>query len=103
MRKKELQGELEVIESFAMTSRNEFYLIGRLKAGEARENWFANITLNSSLVLTLRIKAVEEIEMASDRSKYILLIIGGEPEELDIFLSMRIGSETVGISIDGQD
>ena len=40
---KERKGQFEVIESFAIRRRKEFYLIGQLKEGEARENWFVNI------------------------------------------------------------
>jgi len=99
----QIQGRFEVIESFAVAARNEFYLIGQMKEGEIQENWFVHIKLNASLDLTLRIKAVEEVEMASDRHKYTLIIIEGEKEELDFMLGMRVGSEMVTITIEGED
>jgi hypothetical protein len=98
----DFQGRFEVIESFYIASRNEFYLIGQLKEGDIQENWFVNVILNSSLSLSIRIKALEEIEMASDRSTYKLVIIDGK-DDSDILLSLRIGSELVTITIDGAD
>lgn len=103
MLSKEIQGRFEVIESFIILSRKEFYLIGQIKEGTVQENWFVNITLNSSLSLTLRIKCVEEIQMASDGSKYTLVIIDGEEEELSLMLGLRVGSEMVSISVGGED
>lgn len=97
------QGRFEIIESFAIASRKEFYLIGTIKEGSIQENWFVRVGLNSSLDLTLRIKTIEEIEMASDRSKYTLIIINGEEELVDILLSLKLGCETVRITMDGED
>jgi len=99
-----IQGKFEVIESFAIASRNEFYMIGQLKEGEIRENWFVYVGLNSALNLTLRIKAVEEIVMASDGSKYTLIIIDSiEDNDWRLLLSLRVGSEMVEIRIEGEE
>lgn len=99
----DIQGRFEVVESFAIASRKEFYLIGQMKEGKIQENWFIHIGLNSSLGLTMRIKTIEEIEMASDISKYTLIIIEAEEDELEFMLSLRVGSEMVTITIEGED
>ena len=100
----DIQGKFEVIESFGIASRNEFYMIGQLKEGEIFENWFVRIHLNSSLKLTLRIKAVEEIALASDGSKYKLIIIDTqEHDSQDFLLALGVGSEMVEIGIEGED
>lgn len=98
----DIQGRFQVIESFYIANRNEFYLIGQLTEGAIQENWFVNVSLNSSLSLSIRIKALEEIEMASDRSKYRLVIIDGK-DDFDILLSLRVGSELVTITNYGAD
>ncbi|MGZ5244352.1 MAG: hypothetical protein ACXWW0_10655 [Bacteroidia bacterium] len=45
------RGVFEVVDSFAIKRRNEFYLIGNLKEGEVQPNWFINIPLNKTLSL----------------------------------------------------
>lgn len=60
------QGQFEVIDSFAIRHRNEFYLIGQLKEGTVQENWFINVLFNKSLSMTVRIAAVEDIEISSE-------------------------------------
>lgn len=69
---KEIKGEFEVIDSFAIRNRNEFYLIGEIKNGIVADNWFLNIPFNNSLSLSVRIKSIEEVEISSE-SKNILL------------------------------
>jgi len=97
------QGQFEVIDSFVIRRRNEFYLIGQLKEGTVREQWFINIPLNRSLSMTVRIASIEEVEISTDRHKYMLLIVTGEEEILNILLSMKIESELLDITIEGGD
>jgi len=97
------QALFEVIESFAIAGRNEFYLIGQLKEGTIEANWFINISFNSSLAMGVRIKSVEEIEMASDRSKYILIVVAADSELLDLLLGLGVGGELVTVTIAGED
>lgn len=61
------EGQFEVIDSFAIRRRNEFYLIGQVTEREIREGWFVGVPLNSSLSLTLRIAAIEEVELSSEK------------------------------------
>ena|SRR5688572_19956580 len=100
---KQVEGKFEVIDSFAIRRRNEFYLIGRIKEGIVKETWFINVPLNGSLAMTLRISKIEEVEITSETNKYTLLIICGDNETLDLLLGLNIGSESLDITIDGQD
>ncbi len=97
------QGQFEVIDSFLIRRRNEFYLIGRLKEGTVKERWFVQIPLSRSISLTVRIKSIEDVEMTNDKNKYKLLIIFGDNETLDLLLGLKIGSELLDITIEGED
>lgn len=95
------QGQFEVIDSFAIRRRNEFYLIGQLKDGVVQEKWFVNVPFNKSLSMTVRITAIEEVEVSSEENKYILLIVSGDNETIDLLLGLKIGSEFLEITIEG--
>lgn len=97
------QGQFEVIDSFAIRRRNEFYLIGQLKEGTVQENWFINVLFNKSLSITVRIAAVEDIEISSEGNKYKLLIASGDNETINLLLGLKIGSEFLDITIEGED
>ena len=103
MQAKTRQGLFEVIDSFAIKRRNEFYLIGQLKEGAVEQNWFINIPFNSSLSMTVRITSIEDVEISSDQAKYKLLILNGDNEMLDFLLAFKIGSEFLDITIEGND
>lgn len=104
MKPKATEGVFEVIDSFVIRKRNEFYLIGTLKEGNAKENWFVNIPLNSQFYLTLRIKQIDDVEITSEPGKkYTLIVVHGDNEALDLFLSLNIGSELLNISVEGED
>lgn len=97
------QGQFEVIDSFAIRRRNEFYLIGQLKEGTIEESWFLNVPFNSSLAMTIRISAIEDIEPSSEGNKYKLIIIKGNNETIDFLLGLKIESEFLDITIEGED
>ena len=97
------QGQFEVIDSFALRRRNEFYLIGQQIEGTVQERWFINVPLSKSLSLSVRIKAVEDIEISSEIRKYKLLIVSGDNETIDLLLGLKIGSELLDITIEGED
>ena len=97
------QGQFEVIDSFAIKRRNEFYLIGELKEGTVQEKWFVNVPFNSSLAMTLRISEIEDVDISSEDNKYKLLIVSGDEETLDMLLALKIGSEYLDITIEGED
>lgn len=104
MKTKVREGQFEVIDSFVIRRRNEFYFIGQMKEGTVKEQWFVNVPLNGQLSLTVRISTIEEVEITSERDKkYILLIVTGDSETLDLLLGLNIGSELLDITIDGQD
>ena len=98
-----IQGQFDVIDSFAIRRRNEFYLIGHLKEGVVQENWFINIPLNSSLAITVRITSIEDVEVAGEKNNYKLIIVTGENETLDLLIGLKIGSELLDITIQGED
>ena len=98
---KKVEGNFEVIDSFAIKRRNEFYIIGEFTEGTARVNWFINVQLNSSLALTLRISSIEDVELSSENKSYKLLIVSGDEQTIDMLLSLNIGSESVNITIEG--
>lgn len=97
------QGQFEVIDSFAIRRKNEFYLIGLLKEGSIQENWFVNIPFSGSLSLSARITAVEDVEISSEENKYKLIIVVGDEETTDLLLALKIGSEYLDITIEGED
>lgn len=97
------QGQFEVIDSFAIRRRNEFYLIGQLKEGIIEESWFLNVPFNSSLAMTIRISAIEEVEISSEHSKYKLIVVTGNNETIDLLLGLKIESEFLDITIEGED
>jgi len=97
------QGQFEVIDSFAIRRRNEFYLIGQLKEGTVQENWFINVPFNQSLSMTFRIKVIEDVEISSEDNKYKLLIVSGDNETIGLLLGLKIESEYLNITIEGQD
>ncbi len=101
--KEEIKGEFEVIDSFAIRSRNEFYLIGEIREGIVEVNWFLNIPFNQSLSLTVRIKSIEEVEISSESKKYKLIVVNADSELLNLLLGLHIGSEYLNITIEGQD
>lgn len=103
MNTKVRQGQFEVIDSFAIRRRNEFYLIGQLKEGTMQEKWFVNVPFNKSLSMTVRITAIEDIEISSEENKYKLLIVSGDTETIDFLLGLKIGSEYLDITIEGED
>lgn len=97
------QGLFEVIDSFAVRRRNEFYLIGLLKEGIVQEGWFINVSLNNSLSLTVRIMGVEDVEISSEQGEYKLLIAKGDHESIDLLLGLKIGNEFLDVTIEGED
>ena len=97
------QGQFEVIDSFAIRRRNEFYLIGQLKEGTVQEKWFINVPFNQSLSMTVRITTIEDVEISSEENKYKLLIVSGDTETIDLLLGLKIESEFLDITIEGED
>jgi hypothetical protein len=100
--KRSRQGVFNVIDSFAIKRRDEFYMIGNLKEGDVKENWFVNVPLNKSLSVTFRIWQIEDVDMSNEKEKYVLLIIK-DPEAIEILLGLNIGSELLDITIEGED
>ncbi len=122
---KDTVGVFEAIDSFAILTRNEFYIIGRLKEGYIPENGYAQIVLNSSLSFAYQINSAEQIIQSDDikgpvtfdvnnpnnselsvediKSSYTLLTISGEKVEILELLSLNIGSEDILLSLTGPD
>jgi hypothetical protein len=101
--KNNTQGQFEVIDSFVIRRREEFYLIGRLVKGTIQADWFLTIPFNSSFGMTIRISNIEEVEITGEKSNYLLLIFNGDGETLDLLLGLNIGSELLDITIEGAD
>lgn len=102
METKTRQGQFEVIDSFAIPRRNEFYLIGELKEGTVEENWFISVPLNSSLAMTVRISTIEDVEISSEKKTYKLLVVSAD-HDIDLLLGLHIESELLNITIEGED
>ena len=102
MEKPVAKGKFHAISSFAIKSRVEFYLIGTVVEGEIRTQWFINVPLNMALRLTLRIRQIEEVEMAGDKTKYLLLTIQDD-ETWSFLLGLDIGSEFLNSTEEGDD
>jgi hypothetical protein len=104
MEKRIVKGRFHAISSFAIKSRNEFYIIGQLLNGEVQTDWFANIQLNPVLDFALQIKLVEKVEMAGDETEYLLLTI--EERDDNFFsplLNVSISSELIEITVEGEE
>ena len=97
------RGRFQAIDSFAIRRRNEFYIIGILEEGEVQEQWFAHISLNPSLAITVRITQIETVEMANETQKYQLLVVAGDSQDTDLMLGLNIGLEPIMISTEGED
>jgi len=98
------QGVFEVIESFAITRLNVFYLIGTIKEGTIQANWFVNVPLNRSLSMTIRIHEIEEVLLSSQKQPLTLLIVNCEDQEMtELLLAQNINSESLDITIEGLD
>ena len=97
------QGVFEVIDSFAIRKRNQFYLIGKIFEGTIEENWFVHVPFNSNLAMTVRINKIEEIEMASEKEPHTLLIVDCDNESIDFFLSLKMELEKLIVTIQGED
>ncbi|MGI4867010.1 MAG: hypothetical protein ACRYFZ_24045 [Janthinobacterium lividum] len=98
------KGRFHAISSFAIKSRGEFYIIGRLIEGEVQAHWFANIQLNLPLSFALKIKQVEAIEMAGDTTEYLLLTIDEKGDNFfSPLLGQDIGSESIEITAEGEE
>lgn len=103
MNTKTVQGVFAIIDSFAIKSRNEFYLIGELTEGKIESMWFVNIPLNKSLSITVRIKSIEDVDFTHEKGRYKLIIVDSDSESTELLLGLNIGSERVNITIDGED
>ncbi|WP_183578024.1 hypothetical protein HDF18_10200 [Mucilaginibacter sp. X5P1] len=103
MNTKPIQGIFAVIDSFAIKSRNEFYLIGETSVGEIKSTWFINIPLNKSLSIPIRIKSIEDIDFTNERDRYKLIIVDSDPQSTELLLGLNIGSESANITIEGED
>lgn len=99
----EAQGIFEVIDSFAIRKRKQFYLIGRLKKGTIQEQWFVNIPFNESTAMAVRITGIEEIEMASEEKPHTLLIVDCDDEAIDFYMALNVGLEYLKVTIEGSD
>lgn len=53
--------------------------------------------------MTFRIKAIEDVEISSEDNKYKLLIVSGDNEIIGLLLGLKIESEYLNITIEGQD
>lgn len=62
-----------------------------------------NVPLNKSLSITVRIKSVKDIDFGNERGRYKLIIVDSDLEFIELLLGLNIGSETVNITIDGED
>lgn len=98
-----IRGRFQAIDSFAIRRRGEFYIIGHLTEGEAQEQWFACVSLNSSLAITLRIAQIETVVMSGSSEECQLLIVSGTSADIDFLLSLNIGAEPINISVEGAD
>ena len=103
MRIQKPEGIFEVIDSFVIRKRKQFYLIGRLKKGRVQENWFVNIPFNSSTAMSVRITGIEEVEMASEKNSHMLLIVDCDDEAIDFYMALNVGLEYLPITIEGED
>ena len=97
------QGIFDVIDSFAIRRRRQFYIIGKVKKGEIKERWFVNIPFNSSFSMSVRISEIEEIEAASEKEPLTLLIVDCDEEAIDLYMALPVSLEYLPITIEGED
>ena len=97
------QGRFQAIDSFAIRAREEFYIIGQLLEGQVQAQWFVNVQCNPSFAITVRIKQIETVEIASETVTYQLLIVSADKEDIDLLLGLNIGNELMKITEAGED
>ncbi|GAA5086580.1 hypothetical protein GCM10023210_08600 [Chryseobacterium ginsengisoli] len=101
---KDKVGTFNVISSFTIRLKKEFYLIGELLEGILNDDHYINIVLNSSLVMSAKISSLENVEIANDPKIYTLIIIKSEHDELnDILFCQNVENENVYITLSGED
>ena len=99
-----IQGSFKAIESFAVRSRKEFYIIGEIIEGAIEPNWFVHIAFNPSTSMTMRINKIDEIEISGEDKPHLLLASTFDEDEMfDMLLAMKIGNENMKVTIEGQD
>jgi hypothetical protein len=94
------KGQFQVIDSFVIRKRKQYYLIGEVKEGEVREYWNVYIPFNSTFGMSTTIAAIEEVEISTERNKkYMLLIVeAADNDELDLLLTLNIHLEVLDVS-----
>ena len=104
MELKDKVGIFNVIDSFVIRRKNEFYLIGQLSEGELKEGYYINIVLNPNLLISAKISLIEDVEISNDKEIYKLIIINNFDKELnDILFCQNVGSEKIYITTTGED
>ena len=53
--------------------------------------------------MTIRISEIEDIKFSSEKEDYKLIIIKGNTELIDFLLALKISSEFLDITIEGED
>jgi len=99
----ENQGVFEVIDSFAIRRRKQFYIIGKVKEGDIKEKWFVNIPFNSSFSMSVRISEIEKIEATSEKEPLTLLIVDCDEEAIELYMALQVSLEYLPITIEGED
>ena len=94
----------KVYSSFGIPDKLQYVLLGSIESGAIEPGMFANIDLNSSLVLPMRIHEVAKIELPEDKTVDTLLIYHcTDIGTYNLFLAMNVWSETIRITLEGID
>lgn len=62
-----------------------------------------HVPFNKSLSMTVRITAMEDVEISGEQHAYKLLVVAADNETIDLLLGLNIGSEFLDITIEGED
>jgi len=96
-------GQFQIVNSFAIRAKEEFYLIGNLVKGAVQVEWFANVQISPTLILNLRIKQLEMAEVYGDESPYVILIATANFKQVDQLISVDLNSKSIAITVEGED
>ena len=96
-----MDARFKAVGTFHLQSRRLFVIYGDVTEGEVRPGMRVELPLNSGLVVTGRIDAVEFVDMVPQQRAYVGLVLGyDDPDELKFWEAMNIADEELRI-LDG--
>ncbi|NML40347.1 hypothetical protein HHL17_24330 [Chitinophaga sp. G-6-1-13] len=99
-----IKGRFKAIESYTIRRRNEVYILGELLDGHVQAGWYAVISFNSSIGMSVKIESVSTVKIFGFSRTYTLLVLKDDDMDewtTDFVFGMKIGNEPLRISEEG--